>query len=98
MMAVMPFANGSLEAPGLGLSEQAGSGASDAYIMPAQLGWHFKRFDATAGVAFFAPSCLYAAGAGDNLGKGMVTQAIQNLNLMFGLDETAGLRRPGGRP
>ena len=34
----------------------------------------------------------------DNLGKGMVTQAIQNLNLMFGLDETAGLRRPGGRP
>jgi N-acetyl-gamma-glutamyl-phosphate/LysW-gamma-L-alpha-aminoadipyl-6-phosphate reductase len=34
----------------------------------------------------------------DNLGKGMVTQAIQNLNLMFGLDETAGLRRPGGKP
>ena len=34
----------------------------------------------------------------DNLGKGMVTQAIQNLNLMFGLDETAGLMRPGGRP
>jgi N-acetyl-gamma-glutamyl-phosphate reductase len=34
----------------------------------------------------------------DNLGKGMVTQAIQNLNLMFGLDETTGLRRPGGRP
>lgn len=34
----------------------------------------------------------------DNLGKGMVTQAIQNLNLMFGLEETAGIRRPGGRP
>ena len=34
----------------------------------------------------------------DNLGKGMVTQAIQNLNLMFGLEETAGLRRPGGKP
>jgi N-acetyl-gamma-glutamyl-phosphate reductase len=34
----------------------------------------------------------------DNLGKGMATQAIQNLNLMFGLDETAGLRRPGGKP
>jgi len=34
----------------------------------------------------------------DNLGKGMVTQAIQNLNLMLGIDETAGLRRPGGRP
>lgn len=34
----------------------------------------------------------------DNLGKGMVTQAVQNLNLMCGLDETAGLRRPGARP
>ncbi len=39
-----------------------------------------------------------SATALDNLGKGMVTQAIQNLNLMFGLEETAGLRRPGGRP
>jgi len=27
----------------------------------------------------------------DNLGKGMATQAIQNMNLMFGLEETAGL-------
>jgi N-acetyl-gamma-glutamyl-phosphate reductase len=28
----------------------------------------------------------------DNLGKGMAGQAIQNMNLMFGLDETTGLR------
>jgi N-acetyl-gamma-glutamyl-phosphate reductase len=34
----------------------------------------------------------------DNLGKGMAGQAIQNLNLMCGLDETAGLRSPGGNP
>lgn len=31
------------------------------------------------------------AAAIDNLGKGAAGQAIQNLNLMFGLDETAGL-------
>jgi N-acetyl-gamma-glutamyl-phosphate reductase len=31
----------------------------------------------------------------DNLGKGMVGQAIQNLNLMCGLEETAGLESPG---
>ncbi|MDJ0520741.1 MAG: N-acetyl-gamma-glutamyl-phosphate reductase [Planctomycetota bacterium] len=31
----------------------------------------------------------------DNLGKGMAGTAVQNLNLMFGLDETAGLDRPG---
>ena len=27
----------------------------------------------------------------DNLWKGAASQAVQNLNLMFGLDETAGL-------
>lgn len=31
----------------------------------------------------------------DNLGKGMAGTAVQNLNLMFGLDETRGLLRPG---
>jgi len=34
----------------------------------------------------------------DNLVKGMAGQAIQNLNLMCGLDETAGLRAPGANP
>jgi hypothetical protein len=71
MMAVLPFASGSLEAPGLGLAEEAGKGLSDLYVMPAQLGWHFKRADAVAGVGFFAPTGRYSAGASDNLGKGM---------------------------
>ncbi len=31
----------------------------------------------------------------DNLVKGMAGTAVQNLNLMCGLDETSGLRRPG---
>jgi len=31
----------------------------------------------------------------DNLGKGMATQAIQNLNLICGIDEKAGLLAPG---
>jgi hypothetical protein len=70
-MAVMPFANGGLEAPGLGLSESASLGMSDLYVMPAQLGWHFDRADILTGVAFFAPTGRYSAGASDNLGKGM---------------------------
>jgi len=37
-------------------------------------------------------------GAIDNLGKGMASQALQNLNLMCGLPETMGLRKPGSRP
>ncbi|MFV1958914.1 MAG: N-acetyl-gamma-glutamyl-phosphate reductase [Planctomycetota bacterium] len=31
----------------------------------------------------------------DNLGKGMAGTAVQNLNILFGLEETAGLWRPG---
>ncbi len=31
----------------------------------------------------------------DNLGKGMAGTAVQNMNLVCGLDETAGLRSPG---
>ena len=34
----------------------------------------------------------------DNLVKGAAGQAIQNMNLMFGLDETAGLDAPGLTP
>jgi hypothetical protein len=71
MMAVMPFANGSLEAPGLGLSEKASTGASDLYVLPFQLGWHLTRADVSAGVGFFAPTGRHTAGESDNLGKGM---------------------------
>jgi hypothetical protein len=70
-MAVVPFANGGLEAPGLGLSESASLGMSDLYVMPAQLGWHFHRAELLTGVALFAPTGRYTAGASDNLGKGM---------------------------
>jgi len=34
----------------------------------------------------------------DNLVKGAAGQAIQNMNLMLGLDETAGLEAPGMMP
>ena len=34
----------------------------------------------------------------DNLGKGGVHSGIQNLNVLFGLDETTGLRRYGSHP
>jgi N-acetyl-gamma-glutamyl-phosphate/LysW-gamma-L-alpha-aminoadipyl-6-phosphate reductase len=34
----------------------------------------------------------------DNLVKGAAGQAVQNMNLMFGLDEQTGLKMPGGNP
>jgi hypothetical protein len=71
MMAVLPVANGALEAPGFGFTEEASTGLSDMYVMPAQLGWHSKRTDAIVGVGLFAPTGRHTAGASDNLGKAM---------------------------
>ena len=71
MMAVMPVANGALEAPAFGLVEEASTGASDLYVMPLQLGWHLSRADVTTGFAFFAPTGRFENGATDNIGKGM---------------------------
>ena len=34
----------------------------------------------------------------DNLMKGQAGSAVQNMNIMFGLEESAGLMRPGQYP
>jgi hypothetical protein len=83
MMAVVPIARGALEAPGLGLSESASTGLSDLYVMPLQLGWHKRQFDMTAGVAFFAPTGRYSAGASDNLGKGMWSYEVSGGGTLY---------------
>jgi hypothetical protein len=90
MMAVMPFANGALEAPGLGLSEHASTGPSDLYVMPLQLGWHLKRADFTTGFALFAPTGRYSSGASDNLGKGMWSYEVSGGTTLY-LDEARSL-------
>ena len=71
MMAVMPFANGALEAPGFGFDEEVSTGAADVYLVPFQLGWHKPRADVVTAFGLFAPTGRYTAGADDNLGKGM---------------------------
>ena len=56
---------------------------------------------AVAGTAFADVAITVADGTAvvtvaiDNLGKGMAGTAVQNLNLMFGLEATTGLLRPG---
>ena len=42
--------------------------------------------------------CVVAMAAIDNLGKGAAGAVVQNLNLMFGCDETDGLKVPGLMP
>ena len=80
------MASGALEAPGLGLSEKASVGLSDFYVMPVQLGWHFTRADAIAGVGVFAPTGRYSSGASDNLGKGMWSYEVSGGATVY-LDE-----------
>jgi N-acetyl-gamma-glutamyl-phosphate reductase len=41
---------------------------------------------------------LVAVGVLDNLGKGAAGQAIENMNLMLGLPQTAGLEFPAVYP
>jgi N-acetyl-gamma-glutamyl-phosphate reductase len=51
------------------------------------------------GVHYLAAADKYVVlSVEDNLVKGAAGQAIQNMNLMFGLDETAGLDAPGMLP
>ena len=71
MMAVVPFANGSIEAPALGLENDIDIGLADSYFAPAMLGWHFARADVNTAFAFWAPTGRYTQGASDNLGKNM---------------------------
>ena len=62
------------------------------------------RVGAVAGGAFADLSVAARDGNGvvlaaiDNLGKGMASQAVQNMNLALGLPETLGLRIPGRYP
>jgi hypothetical protein len=63
---------------------------SDLYVMPAQLGWHLGRADVLAGVAFFAPTGRYSAGASDNLGKGMWSYEVSGGSTIY-LDQARSL-------
>ena len=56
---------------GTEIDANPGGGLGDSVIAPISLGWHFKRADATAGYAIFAPTGRYTDGASDNTGLGM---------------------------
>jgi hypothetical protein len=71
LQAYLPFTNNALEAPILGLDQSTGTGLSDVYLQPINLGWHLKSADFIAGLGLFAPTGRYEPGADDNLGLGM---------------------------
>jgi hypothetical protein len=71
-LAVIPWANGALEAP-FWLARQTDTGFADMYIRPIDLGWHTTKADVTAGFGFYPPTGRYEAGGSGNTGKGMWT-------------------------
>jgi hypothetical protein len=72
-MAVLPFANASIEAPALQFGQALDTGTADMLVRPIDLGWHSKRADVVAGFQAYIPTGRYEPGADDNLGKGMWT-------------------------
>ena len=56
MMAVLPWANASLEAPAFALSNTVGTSFTDFLLRPIDLGWHTKRADVTTGFQFYIPT------------------------------------------
>jgi hypothetical protein len=72
-MAVIPFANASIEAPAFGFEKTVSTDISDVMLRPLDLGWHTKRTDVNAGLQIYAPTGKYELGGDDNLGKGMWT-------------------------
>jgi hypothetical protein len=72
-MAVVPWANASLEAPAFALANTIDTGLADMLIRPIDLGWHKKQADFAAGFQVYVPTGRYEPGGDDNLGKGMWT-------------------------
>lgn len=50
--------------------------ASDNYIQPINLGWHFKRADVIAGYGVYLPTGYYKSGSRDNTGLGMFSHEL----------------------
>ena len=72
-MAVLPFANASLEAPAFALGRTVDTSVSDLLLRPLDLGWHTARADVSAGFQLYTPTGRYERGGSDNIGKGMWT-------------------------
>jgi N-acetyl-gamma-glutamyl-phosphate reductase len=106
-----PFVRGIFTTATALLREEVDAGALEGLVREVYAGEPFLRIrKGTPRVAVvagtnFADVAVHARGrrvvvlsALDNLGKGMASQAVQNLNCMFGLPETDGILDPGHRP
>ncbi len=92
VMAVLPWANASFEAPAFGFSDTVDTSFADTLVRPLDLGWHAKRADVSAGFQFYMPTGRYEPGGSDNIGKGMWTyEPFLGTTLYFDEARTASL-------
>jgi len=70
-MAFPAWTDNKVEAPILGLAQETGTGFTDLYFQPINLGWHRERADYIAAIGVVAPTGSYDPDAPDNLGLGM---------------------------
>jgi len=83
-MVAAPFSNTRAEFPRLGVSASTGLAFSQLWVVPLELGWHFKDplplspggMDLTFHYAFYAPTGRYTAGAPNNTSLGMWVNEI----------------------
>ncbi|HUR36063.1 MAG TPA: transporter [Vicinamibacterales bacterium] len=74
-VAVLPFANNRVQGAG-DFDSNPGSGVTDMYVQPINLGWTRPRADFTAAYGLFLPTGRYEDGADDNTGLGMAGQEL----------------------
>lgn len=72
-MAVLPWANNRTQGTS-DFDSNPGTGLTDVYVQPINLGWHLKKADVIAAYGLYLPTGRYEDGASNNTGLGMWAQ------------------------
>jgi hypothetical protein len=74
-LVVLPWANNRVQGVE-DFDSNPGTGLTDMFIQPINLGWHMPRADATVGYGLYVPTGRYEDGASNNTGLGQWAQEI----------------------
>jgi hypothetical protein len=74
-LVVLPWANNRVQGAS-DFDSNPGTGLTDMYVQPINLGWHRPRADVVAAYGLFIPTGRYEDGAANNTGLGQWTQEI----------------------
>jgi hypothetical protein len=74
-VAALPWANNRVQGSD-DFDSNPGSGLTDMFVQPINLGWHQPRVDVTAAYGLYLPTGRYENGARNNTGLGMWAQEI----------------------